>query len=152
MDQSTVSAFLALLAILVVAASILILSGGKVYKKIPERSRPRRWVVAIFFSYFVIFCLWFPFRLFYPRSVMSHTLGFIFLGFSALIVVWYVLGKVGSILLPFFSLVERIVGVPGWPKDTSSDTFIGETGPAHVSYRRGNTIPPCAWYFPFLSL
>jgi hypothetical protein len=56
MDQSKttllVLVFLSLLAIFVTVASILILSGGKVYHKIPEKSRPRRWFVAIFFSYF----------------------------------------------------------------------------------------------------
>ena len=58
MNQSTVTvlviAFLGLLAVFVTVASILILCGGKVYHKIPEKVRPRRWFVAIFFSYFVL--------------------------------------------------------------------------------------------------
>lgn len=64
MDQSKatllVLVFLGSLAVCVSAASILILVGGKTYQKIPEQSRPRRWFVAIFFAYFVLFCLWFP--------------------------------------------------------------------------------------------
>jgi hypothetical protein len=113
MDQSTVTvlviAFLSLLAILVTVASILILWGGKVYHKIPEKSRPRRWFVAIFFSYFVLFCLWFPVWLFYPRSIPSHVLGFLFAAFTAFIGAWYVLGKIGVMLLPIIVLVLRII-------------------------------------------
>ncbi|PYT56997.1 MAG: hypothetical protein DMG35_21080 [Acidobacteria bacterium] len=113
MDQSKatvlVLAFLSLLAVLVTVASILILSGGKVYHKIPEKSRPRRWFVAIFFSYFLIFCLWFPVWFFYPRSIISYVLSFMFGAFTAFIGAWYVLGKVGTILLPIIALVERII-------------------------------------------
>jgi hypothetical protein len=113
MDQSKatllVIAFLSLLAVFVIVASILILSGGKVYHKIPEKSRPRRWFVAIFFSYFVTFCGWFPVWFFYPRSIISHVLSFIFGAFTAFIGAWYALGKVGAILLPLIALVERIV-------------------------------------------
>jgi hypothetical protein len=112
MDQSKatflVIAFLSLLAVFVTVASILILNGGKVYHKIPEKSRPRRWFVAIFFSYFVVFCVWFPVWFFYPRSIASHALSFIFLVFTAFIGAWYVLGKVGAILLPIIALVEGI--------------------------------------------
>ena len=113
MDQSKatllVIAFLSLLAVFVIVVSILILSGGKVYHKIPEKSRPRRWFVAIFFSYFVTFCGWFPVWFFYPRSIISHVLSFIFGAFTAFIGAWYALGKVGAILLPLIALVERIV-------------------------------------------
>jgi hypothetical protein len=114
MDQSKttllVLVFLSLLAIFVTVASILILSGGKVYHKIPENSRPRRWLVAIFFSYFVLFCIWFPVWLFFPRSIIGHVLSFMFLAFTIFIGAWYVLGKVGAILLPILAVVERIVG------------------------------------------
>jgi hypothetical protein len=113
MDQSTVTvlvvAFLGLLAVCVTVASILILSGGKVYQKIPVRSRPRRWMVGIFFSYFVVFCVWFPVWFFYPHSTVSHVLSFIFAAFTAFIGAWYVLGKLGGILLPIIVLLERIV-------------------------------------------
>ena len=113
MDQSKttllVLVFLSLLAIFVTVASILILSGGKVYHKIPEKSRPRRWFVAIFFSYFVTFCVWFAVWFFYPRSIISHVLSFIFGAFTAFIAAWYALGKLGGILLPLIALVERIV-------------------------------------------
>jgi hypothetical protein len=113
MDQSKatllVIASLSLLAVFVTVASILILSGGKVYHKIPEKSRPRRWFVGVFFSYFVTFCVWFPVWFFYPRSIISHVLSFIFGAFTAFIGAWYVLGKVGIILLPIIALVERIV-------------------------------------------
>jgi len=105
-----VIAFLSLLAVFVTVASILILSGGKVYQRIPEKSRPRRWFVAIFFSYFVMFCAWFPVWFFYPRSIISHVLSFIFLAFTAFIGAWFVLGKVGAILLPVIALVEWLVG------------------------------------------
>ena len=113
MDQSKATllatAFLGLLAVFVTAASILILRGGKFYHKIPEKSRPRRWFVAIFFSYFLMFCGWFPVWFFYPRSIISHVLSFIFLAFTAFIGAWYALGKVGAILLPLIALVEWIV-------------------------------------------
>ncbi|SRR5216683_3521154 len=113
MDQSKatllVIAFLSLLAVFVTVASILILSGGKFYHKIPVRSRPRRWFVGIFFSYFVVFCVWFPAWFFYPRSIISRVLSFIFLAFTAFIGAWYALGKVRAILLPMIALVERIV-------------------------------------------
>ena len=115
MDESKrillVIAFLSLLAVIVTVASILILSGGTVYQKIPQKSRPRRWLVAIFFSYFVTFCIWFPIWFFLPSSVISHVVGFIFLAFTAFIGVWYVLGKVGFILLPLIVVVERIVDI-----------------------------------------
>lgn len=113
MDQSkatlVVIALLSLLAVSVTVASILILSGGKVYHKIPEKSRPRRWFVAIFFSYFVVFCVWFPVWFFYPRSIISYFLSFIFLASTAFIGAWYALGKAGVILLPIIALVEWIV-------------------------------------------
>jgi hypothetical protein len=112
-DQSKatllVIALLSLLGVSVTVVSILILTGGKVYHKIPAKSRPRRWLVAIFFSYFVVFCAWFPVWFFYPRSIISHLLSLIFGAFTALIAAWYALGKVGIILLPIIALVERIV-------------------------------------------
>src|SRR5215469_9132981 len=114
MNQSTgtvlVIAFLSLLAVFVTVASILILRGGKFYHRIPAKSRPRRWFVAIFFSYFVLFCLWFPVWMFYPRSMFSRILGFLFAAFTAFIGAWYVLGKVGVILLPIITLVLRLMG------------------------------------------
>jgi hypothetical protein len=49
MEQSTLTrlviAFLIVLAICVTVASIVILSGGSLYHKIPEKSRPRRVVL-----------------------------------------------------------------------------------------------------------
>jgi len=112
-DQSKatllVIACLSLLGVLVIVASILILTGGKVYHKIPEKSRPRRWFVAIFFSYFVVFCAWYPVWFFYPRSIISHLLSLIFGAFTVFIGAWYGFGKVGTILLPIIALVERIV-------------------------------------------
>jgi len=105
-----VIAFLSLLAVFVTVASILILRGGKFYHRIPAKSRPRRWFVAIFFSYFVLFCLWFPVWMFYPRSMFSRILGFLFAAFTAFIGAWYVLGKVGVILLPIITLVLRLMG------------------------------------------
>jgi quinol-cytochrome oxidoreductase complex cytochrome b subunit len=113
MDQSKANllliAFFSLLALLVTVASLIILKGGKLYHKIPEKSPPRRWFVAIFFSYFVTFCVWFPVWFSHPRSVISHVLSFIFGAFTAFIGAWYILGKVGFILLPIIALVERIV-------------------------------------------
>jgi hypothetical protein len=114
MDQSKatllVIALLTVLAVFVTVASLLILSGGKVYQKIPQKSRPRRWFVGIFFSYFVTFCVWFPVWSFYPHSIIAHVLSFIFGAFTAFIGAWYVLGKVGAILLPIIALVEWIIG------------------------------------------
>jgi len=114
MEQSKstllVIALLSLLAVFVTVASILILSGGKVYHRIPEKARPRRWLVAIFFSYFVMFCVWFPVWFFFPRSIISHIFSFIFAAFTVFIAAWYVLGKVGFILLPIIAVAERAVG------------------------------------------
>jgi hypothetical protein len=113
MDQSKATllaiSFLGLLAVFVTVTSIFILIGGKVYHKIPEKSRPRRWFVAIFFSYFVVFCAWFPAWFFYPRSIISHLLSLIFGAFTAFIGAWYAFGRVGIILLPIIALIERIV-------------------------------------------
>jgi hypothetical protein len=113
-DQSNVAvvavAFLSLLAISVIVVSILILGGGKFYKKIPEKSRPRRWLVAIFFSYFILFGVWFPVQLFYPHSTVSHFLSFMFLVFTVFIAAWVALGRVGDILLPIIHIIQRIVG------------------------------------------
>ena len=104
-----VAAFLGLLAVFVTVASIIVLSGGRLYHKIPEKSRPRRWFVAIFFSYFVTFCLWFPAWFFYRGSFVGYVLSYVFGAFTAFIAAWYVLGKVGAILLPIIALVERIL-------------------------------------------
>jgi hypothetical protein len=113
MDQSTVNvlvaAFLILLAVFVTVASILILWGGKVYHKIPKKARPRRWFVAIFFSYFVLFWFWFPAWWFYPGSLAARVLGFLFAAFTAFIGAWYVLGKVGVIVVPIIALVLWII-------------------------------------------
>jgi hypothetical protein len=112
MEQSKaillVVAIFGLLAVFITVASILILSGGKLYQKIPEKWRPRRWFIGIFFSYFVLFCLWFPVWFFYPRSIPSYILSFLFAGFTVFIAGWFALGKVGAILLPIIALVERI--------------------------------------------
>ena len=118
MDQSTatalVVAFLSLLAVCVTVASILILSGGKLYHKIPAKSRPRRWVVAIFFSYFVVFCLWFPAWFLYPRSVISKLLSVIFVAFTVFIAALYVLGKVGALLSP---VIFSVIAIVEWIKE-----------------------------------
>ena len=110
MDRATLTAlaFLVVLGICVSVACILILAGGKFYKKIPEKLRPRRWFVAIFFSYFVIFCLWFPVWLSDPHSVTSRVLSVAFGAFSAFIAAWVVLGRIGFILVPVIAIVERI--------------------------------------------
>src|SRR5438270_1804872 len=112
MEQSKatllVLVLLGVLAVLVTVGAILILSGGKVYQKIPEKSRPRRWFVGIFFSYFVTFCFWFPAWFFYPHSVVSPPLSVLFGAFTAFLAVWYVLGKVGFFLLPIIALIESI--------------------------------------------
>jgi quinol-cytochrome oxidoreductase complex cytochrome b subunit len=120
MDQSTLTvlviAFLSLLAICVTVASIVILSGGKLYHKIPAKSRPRRWVIAIFFSYFVVFCVWFPVWFLYPHSAISNVLSFVFLAFTAFIAAWYVLGKVGALLSP---LILAAIALVEWIKERS---------------------------------
>src|SRR5215469_223152 len=113
MDQSKVTvlaiAFLSLLVVFVIVASVLILSGGKVYHKIPEKSRPRRWLIAIFFSYFVVFCVWFPVWFLQPGSMISHVLSILFAAYTFVIIAWFVLARVGGILLPIVALFERIV-------------------------------------------
>jgi hypothetical protein len=101
--------FLGLLAVSVTVASILILSGGKFYRKIPEKSRPRRWFVAIFFSYFVVFCVWFPVWSLHPRSMISHVLSVLFAAFTGFIAAWVALGRIRYFLLPIMALFERIV-------------------------------------------
>jgi hypothetical protein len=104
-----VAVFLGSLAVFVTVTSILILNGGKFYHKIPEKSRPRKWFVAIFFSYFVLFCLWFPVWFSHPRSIISRVLSFMFGAFTVFIGGCYVLGKVGSIPMPILVLGQRIV-------------------------------------------
>ena len=120
MDQSTLTmlviAFLSLLAICATVASIVILSGGKLYHKIPAKSRPRRWFIGIFFSYFVVFCVWFPVWFFYPRSAISNVLSIVFLAFTAFIAAWYVLGKVGALLSP---LILAAIALVEWIKERS---------------------------------
>jgi hypothetical protein len=120
MDQSTLTvlviAFLSLVALCVTVASILILSGGKLYHKIPAKSRPRRWVIAILFSYFAVFCVWFPVWFFYPRSAISNVLNIIFLAFTALIAAFYVLGKLGALLSP---LILAAIALVEWIKERS---------------------------------
>jgi hypothetical protein len=112
MDQSKTPVLLValfgLLAVFVTVASIMILSGGKVYHKIPEKSRPRRWLVGIFFSYFVVFCLWFATWFFYPHSTTAHATSFLFGASTVFIVAWYALGRVRDILLPIIALIARI--------------------------------------------
>lgn len=107
--ETLVAVFLVVLAIFAAAASIIILIGGRLYHKIPEKSRPRRWFVAIFFLYFISFCLWFPAWFFYPGSLISHILGFVFGAFTLFIAAWFALGRVGIILLPLVVLIGRII-------------------------------------------
>jgi hypothetical protein len=121
MDQSTLTvlviAFLSLLAICVTVASIVILSGGKLYHKIPAKSRPRQWVIAIFFSYFVVFCVWFPVWFSYPHSAISNVVvRIVVLAFTAFIVAWYVLGKVGALLSP---VILAAIALVEWIKERS---------------------------------
>jgi hypothetical protein len=120
MDQSTLTVlvivFLSLLAICVTVTSIIILSGGKLYHKIPVKSRPRRWLIGIFFSYFVVFCVWFPFWFLYPRSAITNVVSIVFLAFTAFIAAWYALGKVGALLSP---LIFAAIGLVEWIKERS---------------------------------
>jgi hypothetical protein len=120
MNQSTLTvlviAFVSLLAICVTVASIVILSGGKLYHRIPAKSRPRRWVIAIFFSYFAVFCVSFPVWFFYPRSTISNVLSIVFLAFTACIAASYVLGKVGALLSP---LIVAVIAAVEWIKERS---------------------------------
>lgn len=120
MEQSTLTvlviAFLSLLAICVTVASIVILIGGKLYHKIPAKSRPRPWFIAIYFSYFVVFCVWFPVWLFYPRSAISNVLNIVFFAFTAFIAAWYVLGKVGALLSP---VILAAIALVEWIKERS---------------------------------
>lgn len=113
MDQpiatELVLACLGLLAICVTVASMIILTGGKLYRKIPEKSRPRRWVVGIFFSFFVTFCLWCAAWSFYPRSIVAYVSSYMFGAFGVLIAAWIALGRVGSILSLIIVLVLRII-------------------------------------------
>ena len=113
MDQSKATLLLlgglVLLGVCVTVVSILILRGGRFYHRIPPSSRPRRWFVAIFFSYFVAFCLWFPVWSFKPHSIASYILGLIFLVFTVFIAAWYALGKVAAIVLPIIALVQRLI-------------------------------------------
>lgn len=115
MDQSKATSvvllLLGLLAVCVTVLSILILRGGKFYHRIPERSRPRRSVVAIFFSYFVLFCFWFPCWLFYPGSIVAHIFDFLFFVFTVALAALFALGRVGALLLPVAYLGYRLIDV-----------------------------------------
>ena len=105
-----VIAFLGLLAILVTIASIQVITDGRLYRKIPKASRPRKSVVTFFFAYFVAFCIWFPVWSVAPHSTLSHILTGIFTAFTAVIAVRYALGKIGSIVAPFAALVQWALG------------------------------------------
>jgi hypothetical protein len=99
-------ALLGVLAVLVTVASLLILSGGKFYQKIPQKARPRRRFVGIFFSYFVMFCLWFPVWFLDRGSLIARLWGVMFGAFTVFIAAWVALGRVGAILLPVIALIE----------------------------------------------
>jgi len=99
-------ALLGVLAVLVIVASILIPSGGKFYQKIPGKARPRRWFVAIFFSYFAMFCLWFPVWFLDRGSLIARLLSVMFGAFTVFIAAWVALGRMGAILLPVIALIE----------------------------------------------
>ncbi len=120
MNQATLTGlvivFSSLLAICVTVTSIVVLSGGKLYHKIPVKSRPRRWLIAIFLSYFVVFCVWFPVWFLYPRSAISNVLSFVFLAFTVFIAAWYVLEKAGALLSP---LILAAIALVEWIKERS---------------------------------
>jgi hypothetical protein len=118
MDQSTLTVlvitFLSLLAICVTVTSIVILSGGKLYHKIPAKSRPRRWLIAIFFSYFVVSCGWCTADFFYPGAAISNTANIVFSAFTVFIAAWYALGRVGALLSP---VILAAIAVVEWIKE-----------------------------------
>jgi hypothetical protein len=113
MDQSRVTilllTFLGLLSVAVSVLSILILRGGKFYQRIPENSRPRRWVVAFYFLYFVTFCFWFPAWFWHRQSFLSQVLGFLMTAFTLVLVAAVVLGKVGWMLSPVITIFAHLV-------------------------------------------
>lgn len=114
MDEFTatvlVLVFLGVLAVFVIVASIVVLKGGALYRKIPKKSRPRRWLIAIFFSYFVVFCLWFPVWSFDRGSLIARVLTFVFGVFTAFIAAWMALGRIAVFLLPFVALAKWLAG------------------------------------------
>jgi hypothetical protein len=99
-------ACLGLLAILVTVVSIQTITQAKLYRKIPDDWRPSKRVVAFFFSYFVVFCLWFSVWYFARGSILSYILGFTFFALTAVIVIGYAIGRVRDIFA-FFLRVFR---------------------------------------------
>src|SRR5438105_2462247 len=69
----------------IVAVCVQLLRRGRVYRKLPAESRPRRWVIALMLTYLLIFCGWFPIWLIWPHAFISRAL-LLLLGLATLVV------------------------------------------------------------------
>jgi hypothetical protein len=65
-------------AIFVVLATILVLRKGRAYQALSPESRPRRWVLFSFLVLFVLFLVWFPVWLLWPKALVARVLGVLF--------------------------------------------------------------------------
>lgn len=110
MDRTThivvVLAFLGVLAITSVYASINILRKGWIYHRLDPASRPRRWILAALMVLFAAFLVWFPVWLVWPDAMISKFLTALF-G-----MIWLV---VGLTLRWFTGFVDHWIVRRGWP-------------------------------------
>jgi RsiW-degrading membrane proteinase PrsW (M82 family) len=60
-------------AVILLSVSIHLLMRGRFYHRLKPESRPRRWVVYLFLSWFVAFVLWFPVCFIWPGSFMAQS-------------------------------------------------------------------------------
>jgi drug/metabolite transporter (DMT)-like permease len=94
------------LGIAAVSVSAAILSKGKLYHRLKPESRPRRWVLIWSLALFLIFIIWFPVWITWPRAPVSLLLTALF-GVS--------LFAYGLTLKWFAHLVDAYVKSKGWP-------------------------------------
>jgi hypothetical protein len=98
-------AVLAFLAVCTLWTSISILRHGSVYHWLRPERRPRRWVLALLLLLFMVFAIWFPIWMTWPRAYISRALTSLF-GIDFFVT--------GMTLKWFSPLVDRFVERRGW--------------------------------------
>ena len=75
-DMSTAMAvaFLAILAVASIAASLDILFRGKLYRSLNPNSRPRRWVLLALLICLALTFVWLPIFIVWPHSLIARAL------------------------------------------------------------------------------
>src|SRR5215470_4554735 len=61
-----------------VIVSILLLQRGKLYHRLSPEARPRRWVLISLLFLFVVFLVWFPIWIIWPKLLISRFLTLLF--------------------------------------------------------------------------